>query len=233
MCVGTSSMTMANTHNTDDSEEQNKDTHSVNRRRFVKALGVAGSAGVIGTGSARAMRSSATITEAKMEQLQEAQNEFDSDAAVREAVRTHGSELLEILADRGYLESARVADLERVGLEVSSRLVGETATARIHTTKQFGDRELLVAIEPHTDRSYAIFSETETEKATIIDPAEDGEVTPYCLVGNACVSVVIGGKVECVLQDIYCCRSYCYTGSQTGNCSRCYPNCDEACGPAG
>jgi hypothetical protein len=158
------------------------------------------------------------------------QRRYRSAEAKRGAVQQHGRELLGLLAERGYLDAVDVDELVTSELRVVGRRVDGTATAQIRTTETLDGDEVVVAVEPEADRSYAvIYGDAGT---TILDPDADGDdvSTEGCLIGTACFA---GSSCDsdCEYLEVYCCEDgSCYTGSYEGCCEgTCYSNCSYAC----
>lgn len=155
---------------------------------------------------------------------------YRSAEAKRAAVQQHGQELLGLLAERGYLDAADVGELVTSELQVFGRRVDGTATAQIRTTETLDGDEVVVAVEPEADRSYAVIDGDAGME--ILDPDADGDdvSTDGCLVGTACFS---GGTCDsnCLYLEVYCCDDgSCYTGSSQGCCEgTCYSDCSYAC----
>lgn len=155
---------------------------------------------------------------------------YRSPEAKRQAVERHGQDLLDLLAERGYLDAADVDELTTDQLSVAGRRVDGTATAHVRTTEALDGDEVLLSVEPEAGRSYAV---VEGDAGTVIlDPqAEDDEVsTDGCLVGTACFA---GSSCDsdCEYLEVYCCDDgSCYTGTYQGCCSgTCYSDCSYAC----
>lgn len=140
--------------------------------------------------------------EVEREQVAE---KYRSDAAVGAVVREHGGELLELLAERGVVETANAGELGE--FRVSPLRRDGTATARVHTERELDDGELVVNLEPETGRSYAV--ETTSDGTTIHDPAVDSnEVDPSaCIVGSECMTDS-GCDSGCLTQKVCCCIDY-------------------------
>lgn len=202
-----------------DAEETNTGRRSVLRATAATALATVGF-----TSTAAAIDPTGRV---KLDLVQRRYRSLD---AKRQAVQRHGRDLLELLAERGYLDAARVDELSTDRLTVAGRRVDGTATAHVRTTETLDGDEVVIAVEPEADRSYAVI---EGDSGTVLlDPqADEDEVdTDGCIVGTACFA---GSTCDsnCEYLEVYCCDGgSCYTGSYQGCCEgTCYSDCSYAC----
>lgn len=157
---------------------------SVNRRRLVKALGVAGATGVAGLASS----GSATAKDQKEElrQKRKIQEQYSSSSQSQKAIETYATGVLNELAARNILKnpSSSVFDLEseipsniRISDEVEGRNVGGfttddgTYTAHIMISKINDEYSIMIHIQPENNKSYAIVKSKSTDKEFIVDPS--------------------------------------------------------------
>lgn len=202
-----------------DSTEPNTERRSILRGAAATALATVGF-----TSTAAALDPTGRV------ELDLVERRYRSPEAKRTAVQRHGRELLELLTGRGYLDAADVDELTTGGLTVAGRRVDGTATAHVRASETLDGAEVLVAVEPEADRSYAVVEEG--SETLILDPqADEDEVDPDgCLVGTACFATG-GCDSNCQYLETYCCDDgSCYTGTSQGCCEgTCYSDCSYVC----
>lgn len=179
--------------------------------------GVAASLGLSGTAAA--------LDPAGQHALRRVRTRYD-DVAARRVFRERGSEVLDLLAERGHVADA---DALADDLVVDGINAMGTPTARIEATREFEDGALVVAVEPEADRAYAIV-DADGER-TILDPSvEENEVdTSACLRGTACLSSDVCDS-NCQDREVECCENDCFLGLSSGCCSgTCYSDCSFVC----
>lgn len=163
---------------------------------------------------------------------------------------------IDVSTERKLLSKPTVSafddELSTDGFTCSIHVTDETYTAHLVVTKQFSNFELSVAVEPESNRSYAILessgekttsetvsSSTTADGAVLIEPANDDVTTNACAEGNACKPTTqhIPGAPDdpaCMIFSVYCCfdSNSCYWGTDNGqvcNCPAC-PHCEDVCG---
>lgn len=151
---------------------------------------------------------------------------YDAPTA-RDAFRTRGAELLDLLAERGHVD-----DVEALAEDLETHAVHSagTPTARIEATGELDDGQVKVAVEPETDRAYA-FVDT-GEGRTILDPSVEGnEVdTSNCILGPACMATETACDSDCLTWDVECCPDDCFLEAAKDCCSgTCYSDCKFVC----
>lgn len=183
-----------------------------NRRRFLKgAASVAATLGFTGTAAA--------VDPTGQVELDLAKRPFETQAAAVGAVESHGQDVLDQLADHGYLDHS---DAEAFEWNVSAWRIDDTATARIDTEMDLDDGQLRVSVEPQTGRAYAV--DTGGESWTRIDAT--GDVKPLdCTITYRCLDS--SNCLYCEETEVCCDSGGCFVGGGTGNCCS---SCDSTCG---
>lgn len=183
----------------EDDNEENKP--SINRRRFVKALGVAGTTSAFGLGTTAAASPFSSDAEADeapsvaeiKEHDQRIQQQYGSMSAIQGAIDDLGSDYLEQLEKERFLKNTLRDELETMELTTREQMwdVGEGVTVDmwpdlanpqpdINIHKQVGDDLLSIHILPEQDRSYALLNPAINAKnndecsMTTIVQTEDG-----------------------------------------------------------
>lgn len=176
------------------SSEGQGEHHPV-RRSFLKGA-LATVAAAVGFSS-----TTAALNPFEQRKLRQARREFDSEAATREALQTHGEDVLKLLATRGYIDSTDVDQFAQDAIDISAIHMGGEATAYIHTSKEIDEGNLGINIAPQAERQYAIITPSgrKTGQSTILDPSLEDGVEPQCVAFIDCVG---GG---CMCEEYYVC----------------------------
>lgn len=141
--------------------------------------------------------------------------------------RARGREVLDLLEERGHVADADAlaADLRTTAVSVSG-----TPTGRIEATREFGDGDLVVAVEPEADRAYAVVREG--GQRAILDPSVEGDEvdTSACIVGPECMAVDTLCDSNCQVYEVHCCENDCFLGD-AGSCCEgtCISDCTHVC----
>ena len=140
----------------------------------------------------------------------------------RQAAHDHGGELLELLAEHGYLTDGSIEEFDRFG--VSAWHVGDTATARIDGRLELADRQLSVSIEPETGRSYAV--DDAGDGWTLLKVGVDGslESRDVTTQGTVCLTNSLNCSY-CEEHDYSCEDDGCHVAPTGTCCSDCQSSC--------
>jgi hypothetical protein len=197
------------------------------RRSFLRttAAGIVGALGFTGTAAA--------IDPTRSRELDAVRREFaDDEAAVRGALETHATDLLERLSEKGYLDAADVDEALKGSVEVGGLHVDDEPTAHVHVERRIDGERVGINVEPHVGRAYAfITSESDDDRqATIVDTSYDEPIEPQCPYIWACIG---DDGCTCPSYEVACCSYGCYTNGQNGTCSSCadciYTSCEDVC----
>ena len=212
---------MSEDNNSAETEETERTT-SVNRRRFMKTVGTAGSMmgfGAVGIDSVGASQASnlkaSNITSEEKDRLKSAKQPYKTPQTAENAIRTHGGQLLDKLKQQGTITSASALHTDafvsakqyengKDGMGITSYRFNGALTAHIHTSMETPDGYLTIAVEPQIKRSYAILKESvdDPDSIRIIDSSDYNSVDDSMgTMRPPCYSFDRSGEV-CIWDDI-------------------------------
>ena len=159
-----------------------------NRRRLLKSSGGLATALAAIPGLSKVADAAGLQQRPDNAQLKAMADEFQRQPVVEQALRAQGSDLLEVLAERGILERPSFADFETGTIHSHSNPSKEDegviilsyddtngGTAQIQVLHQIPDGRLRFFVEPHADRSYAIVEyDNQPDKTIMADGSEVG-----------------------------------------------------------
>ena len=188
------------------------------RRGFLRGVAATALAAVGFTGTAAALDSN--------QELRAVSARFDRDAVARATFERQSADLLGRLSKQGIVEEGTAAAIAE-NLNVSAHRAGGDATARLGGSIEQGDSEIVVAVEPELDRSYAIVKGDGGNEAYVV---EDGEFnhSAVCEEMEGCLE----GGFECEPWVIFCCGGtscLLQQGRHTWCGTDCFANCGEFC----
>jgi Cu/Zn superoxide dismutase len=190
------------------------------RRSFLRGAAASVAAAVGLTGTATALD-----TTGRME-LRLLRRRYEPN--VGGVARSHGGDLLDLLAEAGYLSDGSMDAFDEHG--VAAWRVGDTATARIEGRLERADGKFSVSIEPETGRAYAVH-ETGGDW-TVLKVGDDGELTSKVTTSDGWACLPESGTDYCDS-----CAEYPYTCDdgmcELGYVGDCCMECRMSCGCSG
>lgn len=186
------------------------------RRSVLRGTLAAAAAAVGFTGAAAALDPSGGY------RARQLRGRYSSRAAATAALESHGADVLDLLADEGYLAEASVADLADPEVNTVHGPDGDLS-AHVRTELRTDDARVSVVVEPEAGRQYAVVT-FEDGGSTVYDPDTD-DVEPQCIAGYGCD----GGGCQCTSWEMRCCNGYCYKDSVHGTCYDCSACATDPC----
>lgn len=179
------------------------------RRGFIRGAMVSALAAAGFTGTA------AAIDPTHEMELRAVERRYRDEDVARTTFETQAAGVLDLLAERGYIEEPTLSAFAPDDFAVSSWQVEDTTTARIEAFRDLDGGQLVVSVEPETGRAYA--ADTTGPEDTILDPTADGDEVDIsaCMEGRECMRRQDCGGFLCQSMDIHCCTDgTCYIGSR-------------------
>lgn len=159
---------MSREHEANESVEKERSA-SVNRRRFVKAMGATSATAGIGMLSIdNASAEEQTLSKPIQKRLTRLQQTYDTANKARSAFEEHGSRVLEALANYRLIDTPSVTALPtnelqtkqeyistQQGMAIDTFVKQGTPTAHIFTATDLPEGRLVAVVQPERDVSYA------------------------------------------------------------------------------
>lgn len=203
-----------------------------NRRRVLRGA-IASVVATLGFSNvAVALESSETRKRRRMENKlnefkKEVVNRYQAEEDIVKEIETHGSDVLELLSEKGHIPQPTVNALVTDDVEVDAIYEGNVFTSYLRIQTEVEDGELGINVAPEADRQYAVISDSESETVTVFDPTSEN-------VGTEATSVpaCLGANCACDSYNVVCDeQSGCYRNGKTGySCCDCGTyNCSHIC----
>ena len=159
---------------------------------------------------------------------EQVRNHYDTEERVRDAIQTHGHDVLNLLSEEDYIPEPAVEDLNEASIEVDAVYEDseETFSSYLRLQTEVEDGQLGINIFPEAGLQYAVLSHSDSETVTVYDPVSETIETDATQV-RAC----LGYNCSCTEYYVTCGRSDCWKDGATGSeCCYCNNlNCDWVC----
>lgn len=187
--------------------------------------------------------------EISRDELVEVAQQYSSPSAVQDAYRSYGNDLLTTLSTEGHIKSDSVSILStdnvisreenvsgKDGVVVHGTAYNGIPTAQIQTTVSGESGQILIAVNPQLNRSYAIAQNNRTNNSdSTVYMSEspksgtigsmiaktDNSVYPNCIAAQDCLfgCGLTGAGCTCVITKVRCCGGNCILGEQVDLCT--------------